>query len=146
LERRKEKENNVQRILREKYEANENAKLVLGSIRKNYNNSKCDIDGWRKAEDIDLKIKQCRERADWYRTTYQRKLHEETVNKEKTAWERRMEKLKEDNQKSMNFHLAEWKEFERKKAEKHKAEPQPNNLTKVEKKITKEPIQLKTIT
>jgi hypothetical protein len=58
-EKRKERDENVQISLREKYWKKENANRIFGSIKKN-SNDEFDTEAWKKSDEIDLKIKECR--------------------------------------------------------------------------------------
>lgn len=52
LNKRKEKEENVQKVLKEKQEARENAKYIFGNMQKTFMD-KFQDDGWKKSEDIE---------------------------------------------------------------------------------------------
>jgi hypothetical protein len=77
---------------------------------------------------------------------YKTKLHENTTNRETGVRERRVHQLNEEKEKILNIHLAEWREFERKKAEKHKCEIECQSPNKSYKRNSNKKNPLKGIT
>jgi hypothetical protein len=66
-----------------------------------------DVAGWKKTDDINMKIKECRERADGLRTVYTMRLLEQRRRKEKQVKEKRMEEDKERSERQLNYCIDE---------------------------------------
>lgn len=114
--------------MKERQEARENAKLVFGNIQKTFSN-KFEDEYWRKAEDIEEKIHECRTRADQYRTMYRKKIQDTRQDRERNVRIRKDMKDREEKDRSLNHHLAEWRSYEKKIADKYRGEAKnPNRM------------------